>query len=49
MKTHLYHIQLNVSSQSLAFYRDLFTYLDYKTIDESAEHIGVSNGTTDFC
>lgn len=48
MKTNLYHLQLNVSPQSLVFYKDLFGYLGYKIIDESSEHIGVSNGTTDF-
>ncbi len=50
MKTSLYHLQLNVSEAkiSLPFYKDLFTYLDYKIIDESPEHIGVSNGGTDF-
>lgn len=50
MKTHLYHIQLNVSdaSKSLPFYKKLFSFLEYKIIDESSEHIGVSNGTTDF-
>ncbi len=48
MKTHLYHLQLNVSARSLDFYKDLFTYLGYKIIDESDEYIGVSNGTTDF-
>ncbi len=50
MKTHLYHVQLNVSdaSKSLPFYKDFFNYFDYKVIDESNGHVGVSNGTTDF-
>ena len=50
MKTCLYHLQLNVSSakKSLPFYKDLFGYLGYTIIDESPDHIGVSNGTTDF-
>ena len=50
MKTSLYHIQLNVSdaNKSLPFYKELFEYLEYKIIDESPEHIGVSNGSTDF-
>ena len=26
----------------------MFAYLEYKIIDESPKHIGVSNGTTDF-
>lgn len=50
MKTSLYHLQLNVSDakKSLPFYKKLFEYLEYKIIDESKEHIGASNGTTDF-
>ena len=50
MKTHLYHLQINVSdaSKSIPFYKDLFGFLGYKIIDESAEHIGASNGSTDF-
>jgi catechol 2,3-dioxygenase-like lactoylglutathione lyase family enzyme len=48
MKAHFYHIQLNVSTKSLVFYRDLFAYLEYKVIDESEDYIGVSDGKTDF-
>ncbi len=50
MKTSLYHIHLNVSDAkvSLPFYKDLFAYLEYKIIDESSEHVGASNGGTDF-
>ena len=50
MKTSLYHLQLNISNakKSLPFYKDLFAYFEYKVIDESPEHIGASNGTTDF-
>lgn len=50
MKTTLYHIHLNVSDPkiSIPFYKDFFNYLGYKIIDESQDHIGVSNGTTDF-
>lgn len=50
MKTSLYHLQLNISDaeKSLPFYKDLFAYFEYKIIDESPEHIGVSSGTTDF-
>lgn len=50
MESSLYHIQINVSNAqiSLPFYKDVFSYLNYKIIDESPEHIGVSNGTTDF-
>lgn len=50
MKASLYHIQINVhdAKVSLPFYKKLFAYFEYKIIDESEEHIGVSNGTTDF-
>lgn len=50
MKTSLYHIQLNISNakKSIPFYKDLFGYFEYKVIDESESHVGVSNGTTDF-
>jgi catechol 2,3-dioxygenase-like lactoylglutathione lyase family enzyme len=50
MKTSLYHLQINISDpqKSFPFWKDLFTYLKYKIVDESPEHIGASNGTTDF-
>ncbi len=50
MKTSLYHIQINVhdAKESLPFYKKLFAYFEYKIIDQSEGHIGVSNGTTDF-
>lgn len=50
MKTSLYHVQLNASDsgKSLPFYKKLFQYFEYEIIDESLEHLGVSNGTTDF-
>ena len=50
MKTSLYHLQINVSNSKIAipFYKELFKYFEYDIIDESSEHIGVSNKTTDF-
>jgi len=30
------------------FYKELFNFLEYRIIDESPEHIGVTNDTTDF-
>jgi catechol 2,3-dioxygenase-like lactoylglutathione lyase family enzyme len=50
MKTSIHHIHLNVSNakKSLPFYKDLLGYLRYKIVDESREHIGTSNGTTDL-
>jgi catechol 2,3-dioxygenase-like lactoylglutathione lyase family enzyme len=50
VKTFLYHVQINVSdaSRSIPFYRALFAYLEYTTIMETRDLLGVSNGTTDF-
>ncbi|MCF7831289.1 MAG: VOC family protein [Candidatus Pacebacteria bacterium] len=50
MKTTLYHIQINILdvTKSIPFYKDLFDYFEYKIIDQSESHLGVSNGTTDF-
>lgn len=50
MKTTLYHLQINISDakKSIPFYKDLFGYFEYKVIDESDSHLGVSDGTTDF-
>jgi catechol 2,3-dioxygenase-like lactoylglutathione lyase family enzyme len=50
MKALVYHIQLNVSNarKSLPFYRDMLNWLGYRIVDESPEHIGASNGTTDL-
>lgn len=50
MKTALYHLQINVSNAATAlpFCKDFFAYFEYRVIDESPEHIGVSNSTTDF-
>lgn len=50
MKTYLSHIQLNISDakKSPPFYKDFLTYLGYEIIDESHEHLGMSNNTTDF-
>jgi catechol 2,3-dioxygenase-like lactoylglutathione lyase family enzyme len=49
-KSFVYHIQMNVSNarRSLPFYKALFGCLGYKVVDESPEHIGASNGTTDI-
>lgn len=50
MKTFLYHVEVNVgdAAVSIPFYRALFGYLEYTTIVEANDMIGVSNGTTDF-
>lgn len=50
MKTSLYHLQLNVSDskKTLPFYKNLLSYFEYEVFDESGEHLGASNGTTDL-
>lgn len=50
MRTSLYHVQLNVGqdARSLAFYRELFVYFEYRTLDVAPEVVGFTNGTTDF-
>ena len=49
MKTFLYPVQINVGdSQAIAFYRELFAFLDYRVVVEAHDLLGVSNGTTDF-
>jgi catechol 2,3-dioxygenase-like lactoylglutathione lyase family enzyme len=49
-RASVYHIQINVSNarRSLPFYRELLACLGYRVVDESPEHIGMSNGTTDM-
>jgi catechol 2,3-dioxygenase-like lactoylglutathione lyase family enzyme len=50
VRTSLYHVQLNVGqdARSLAFYRELFAYFDYRTLQIAPDALGFSNGTTDF-
>lgn len=50
MKTSLYHLQLNVSDASISFpfYKKLFSYFEFRIIDESEKHLGVSNDDIDF-
>jgi catechol 2,3-dioxygenase-like lactoylglutathione lyase family enzyme len=50
MPTFLYHVQINVTDAavSLPFYRALFGYLEYTTLVEANDVLGVTNGTTDF-
>ena len=50
MKASVYHIQINAGSakKSLLFYKKLLGYFEYKIIDESKGHIGMSNGSVDF-
>jgi catechol 2,3-dioxygenase-like lactoylglutathione lyase family enzyme len=46
----LYHVQLNVGedARSLTFYRELFGYLEYRTLELAPDVLGFTNGTTDF-
>lgn len=50
MKSSVYHLQLNVSNskKSLPFYKSFLGHLGYRIVDESSEHLGASNGTTDI-
>ena len=50
MQARVYHLQLNVrdAGVSLPFYRALLGYLDYRVTYETADVLGMSNGTTDF-
>jgi catechol 2,3-dioxygenase-like lactoylglutathione lyase family enzyme len=48
MKASLYHVQLNVSRPSIAFYKDLLTYLGYTLMAEQPDMFGATNGTTDL-
>jgi catechol 2,3-dioxygenase-like lactoylglutathione lyase family enzyme len=48
MKASLYHVQLNVSRPSIAFYKDLLTYLRYTLMAEQPDMFGATNGTTDL-
>ncbi|MBT3315538.1 MAG: hypothetical protein HN390_13100 [Anaerolineae bacterium] len=43
IKTTLGHIQLNVNSQNLPFYKDLFAFLSWKTLHEDATALGVGS------
>lgn len=47
MQTHLGHIQVNVSSENLDFYRDLFSFLEWPTIYEGDGMLGVSGKSND--
>jgi catechol 2,3-dioxygenase-like lactoylglutathione lyase family enzyme len=50
VKASLYHVQINVRDPvvSIPFYRALFGYLEYTTVMEVPDMLGVSNGGTDF-
>lgn len=40
MKSHFYHIQLNIDFKNLFFYKELFAFLGWSIIFETADTIG---------
>jgi catechol 2,3-dioxygenase-like lactoylglutathione lyase family enzyme len=48
MNATVYHIQLNVSRDSIPFYKTLLIYLGYTLIAEQEDMFGATNGTTDL-
>ena len=48
MTASLYHVQLNVSRPSIAFYKALLGYLGYTLMAEQHDMFGATNGTTDL-
>ena len=48
MTTSVYHVQLNVSLPSMAFYKDLLRHLGYTLMAEQDDMFGATNGTTDL-
>lgn len=45
MQSHIGHIQFNVEAANLPFYRDLTAYLGWQTLYDTAEFIGVADGS----
>lgn len=48
MTTSVYHVQLNVSHPSIAFYKALLRHLGYTLMREQDDMFGATNGTTDL-
>lgn len=48
MTTSVYHVQLNVSRPSIAFYKGLLRHLGYTLMCEQDDMFGATNGTTDL-
>jgi catechol 2,3-dioxygenase-like lactoylglutathione lyase family enzyme len=50
VKARVYHLQVNVrdGAASLPFWKALLGYLEYRTVHETADVAGFSNGTTDL-
>ncbi len=43
MKTNLYHLQININSSSLAFYKELMAYLGWDALYETDDMAGFGN------
>jgi hypothetical protein len=50
VKGNLYQIRINITdpATSFPFYKELFEYLQYKTIEENNENIRFTNGISEF-
>ena len=48
MTISVYHVQLNVSRPSIAFYKELLRHLGYTLMAEQDDMFGATNGTTDL-
>lgn len=50
IKTSFNHLQIYVSDKkvSFQFYKELLTYLGYKTVCEDGDRLGMRNGPTDI-
>ena len=44
MKSHFYHLQINISFKNLHFYRELMEFLGWSVIFENKNIIGFQNG-----
>lgn len=44
MKSHLYHLQINIDYKNISFYKDLMTFMGWNVIFEDAGVIGYTNG-----
>lgn len=48
MKSNLGHLQVNINAKNLGFYKDLFGFLEWKTLyeDETMIGVGCENGAS---
>ena len=45
MKSHFYHIQVNIDFKNVSFYKDLLSFLGWSVIFETNDTIGFKSGT----